>query len=120
MSIISLTYLIFIVIMAVLFFALPKKFQWLVLLAASTLFYLSAGVQCVGAIIVTIVSQYLLALRLDQLNRALEERLREEEVNGKEKAALKTAAASSKKKYVVCSILINIGFLCFVIYGRVF
>ena len=120
MSIISLTYLIFIVIMAGLFFAVPKKFQWLVLLAASTLFYLSAGVQCGGAIIVTIVSQYLLALRLDQLNRALEERLREKEVNGKEKAALKRAAASSKKKYVVCSILINIGLLCFVKYTGVF
>ena len=120
MSIISLTYLIFIIIIMFLYFGMPKKFQWTVLLAGSAVFYLSAGISCVGAILATIVSQYLLAARLDRMNCELESRLQESGLCGKEKAALKRAAASSKKKYVVCSILINIGLLCFVKYTGVF
>lgn len=116
MSIISLAYLIFIIITVFLYFMLPKKFQWIVLLMASTVFYLSAGISCVGAILITTVSQYLLALRLDRMNCGLECKLQESGLSGKEKTALKKACAAAKKKYVVFSVLINIGLLCFVKY----
>ncbi len=120
MSVISLTYLIFIIITTLLYFTIPKKYQWVVLLAASMAFYLSAGIRCAGAIIVTIVSQYLLAMRLDQMNRGLEERLLQGELTGKEKTALKKNCTASRRKYVVLSVLINIGLLCFVKYTGVF
>ena len=120
MSIISLTYPIFIIITAFLYFIIPKKFQWIVLLMASTVFYVSAGISCMGAILATIVSQYLLAARLDRMNCELESRLQESGLCGKEKAALKKAGADAKKKYVVLSVLINIGLLCFVKYTGVF
>lgn len=120
MSIISLTFLIFIIITTLLYFIMPKKYQWVVLLAASMAFYLSAGIQCTGAIAVTIVSQYLLAMRLDRMNHDLEERSQRDGLTGKEKAALKKACAAAKKKYVFFSVLINIGLLCFVKYTGVF
>ena len=87
---------------------------------ASTVFYVSAGISCMGAILATIVSQYLLAARLDRMNCELESRLQESGLCGKEKAALKKAGADAKKKYVVLSVLINIGLLCFVKYTGVF
>ena len=120
MSIISLTYLIFIIIIMFLYFGMPKKFQWTVLLAGSAVFYLSAGISCVGAILATIVSQYLLAAQLDRMNCRLESKLQESGLSRKEKTMLKKAGAAAKKKYVVFSVLINMGLLCFVKYTGVF
>ena len=101
MSIISLTYPIFIIITAFLYFIIPKKFQWIVLLMASTVFYVSAGISCMGAILATIVSQYLLAAQLDRMNCRLESKLQESGLSRKEKTMLKKAGAAAKKKYVV-------------------
>lgn len=97
MSIISLTYLIFIIIIMFLYFGMPKKFQWTVLLAGSAVFYLSAGISCVGAILATIVSQYLLAAQLDRMNCRLESKLQESGLSRKEKTMLKKPVLPLRK-----------------------
>ena len=71
MSIFSTEFAVFMVILAVLYFLVPKKLQWVILLAASIAFYLSGGWKGFCYILVTIISQYFLALALENKNDEL-------------------------------------------------
>ena len=67
MNFISLRFVAFIVITACIYFAFPKKkYQWVVLLAASWVFYLAAGVRYAFYLLFTSLTSYYAALRIDQ------------------------------------------------------
>lgn len=116
MSIISLTFIGFAAVLVCLYFLLPRKCQWGVLLAASMLFYLSSGWKSIVYILVTIETQYFLALMLERQNDRMREEFAENEADGRQKKDIKKKYAKVKKKYVFFSVLINVGLLCFVKY----
>ena len=82
MTVNSLSFLIFFVLVAIVYF-LPflKKYQWIVLLAASYLFFLSFGVRPVIYILITTVTTYLATRKLG--------RLRAEQISPKEREGQK-------------------------------
>lgn len=53
MSFISVTFLLFVMIVSVAYFAMPLKFRWIILLIASILFYVSAGWKFLPFIVIT-------------------------------------------------------------------
>ena len=61
MTLTSFPFLVFAAVTVLLYYLLPKKVQWVVLLAASTLFYGAAGGWYLPFILVTILSTYFLA-----------------------------------------------------------
>ena len=113
MSILSITFIGFVAILVALYFLLPKKYQWVVLLTASTVFYLSGGWRGIGYILITIVSQYFLALALEHKNDQMAQMLEKDGLDNKQKKQIKAQYASKKKLYVLISVLINLGILCF-------
>lgn len=113
MSVFSVTFIGFMTILVALYFLLPKKFQWVVLLVASTVFYLTSGWQGMIFILTTIISQYLLALILERKNGEMAEELAANQLDNKQRKQLKQRYVSQKKWYVLFSVLINIGILCF-------
>lgn len=113
MSILSLTFIGFVAILVALYFLLPKKFQWVVLLAANAVFYLAGGLRSVCYILVTIVSQYFLALALERENDQMAQKLEKRKLNNKRKQQIKQEYSAKKKRYVLFSLLINLGILCF-------
>lgn len=113
MSIFSMTFIGFLVILVSLYFLLPKKCQWVVLLAASTAFYLAGGYRGVLFILVTIVSQYFLALALERNNDQMAQELEVKKPDKKKKQQIQARYTSKKKLYVLISVLINLGILCF-------
>lgn len=116
MTIISVQFIIFSVTLVCLYFLLPKKYQWKILLVFSFLFYLLAGWKGLAFVLITIITQYILAIRLDSQNKAFEEEVTEKALKGKEKAELKKKYVTVKRRYVLISVLINIGILCVVKY----
>lgn len=113
MSVFSITFIGFIVLLVALYFLLPKKLQWFVLLAASTVFYLAGGWRSMVYILVTIVSQYLLALALERENEQMARLLKPKKLDNQQKKRIKQEYSSKKKRYVLFSVLINLGILCF-------
>ena len=110
MSIISLTFIAFVILLTIVYFLLPYKFQWLILLVASFAFYIMNGWRSLLYILVTILTQYFLAIALDNKNMEMEkEVLGGGNIGGKEKKVIKEKYALVKKKYVVLSVLLNIG-----------
>lgn len=119
MSMLSITFIGFVIILVALYFLLPKKCQWAVLLAASTVFYLAGGWREIFFILVTIISQYVLALLLERKNDEMAERLKSKGLNGSQKKQIKREYSAQKKRYVVLSLVINLGILCFFKYANV-
>jgi len=56
----------FFAIVLVFFYILPQKFRWLLLLAASTVFYASADWKMLGLIVGSIVISYITGLKIEQ------------------------------------------------------
>lgn len=84
----SLEYLIFLPIVVVLYFALPVKWRWLLLLVASYLFYMSWKASYVGLIAFTTLVDYYLALKIG-----------------------KAPTKKRKKGLLVLSLVVNLGML---------
>lgn len=112
MSIVSFTFILFVIVLVGLYFLLPHRFQWMILLAASIVFYLSGGLKSVLYILVTIGTQYHLAMALERKNAEMAQKIDAVE-DGKQKKQIKKEYSARKKRYVWLSVAINIGILCF-------
>ena len=60
-------FIIGLVILCVVYFLMPKKFRWMLLLLASMLFYAYSGVENLLYIAATTVSTYLVTRKLDAM-----------------------------------------------------
>ena len=66
MSFTSIDFLAFFGILIILYYALPKKIQWIVLLVASYTFYTLAGLKYIGFILFTTITTYLVTRYMDE------------------------------------------------------
>ena len=66
MSFTSIDFLLFFGILIILYYALPKKVQWIVLLVASYSFYALAGLKYAGFILFTTITTYLVTRYMDR------------------------------------------------------
>lgn len=94
MQLTSTGYLLFLLIGVLLYYGLPKKQQWKVLLVMSVLFYCMFDIRLIGYIIVSTVSVFFAAKAIEPLKRG----------------------TSKKKKILVFTLILNFGLLAFVKY----
>lgn len=116
MALVSAQFLIFVIILLSVYYSIGKRFQWIFLLIASTVFYMSGDWHDVLYLGSTIVIQYVCTRLLDRENEAFEAEVREKQLKGKEKTACKNRYAQKKKKYLLLSVIITVGFLCYIKY----
>ena len=105
MSFTSLTFLAFLAGLIVLYYVLPRKLQWVLLLAASCAFYLCGGAKTIGYLAFTALTTYTAGRRLGVLNahwRALD---------AQEKKQQKCAHDRRRKGAVWLVCLLNFGVL---------
>ena len=69
MSFVSLRFLLFAVILFVVYYAVPKRFQWMILLLASMVFYTVAGVAGLVFLLATSVTIHCGALGLQTMTK---------------------------------------------------
>lgn len=116
MSIISLQFIAFAILAVAMYFLVPKKYQWIVLLFVSVEFYLSAGLNSCLYILVTIVTQYFLALALDRKNAVQTKALSETGLSNAQKKEIKQRYSGKKKTLVLLAVVINLGILIVIKY----
>ena len=63
----SYRFILFILALFLVYYIIPKKYQWMLLLLASYIFYSIAGVKYLIYILATTLSTYFISLRLNQL-----------------------------------------------------
>ncbi len=109
----SYSFLFFIFILFIVYYLIPKKYQWMLLLVASALFYGLVNVKYLLYIATTAISAYVIGIKFNALHDTQKEYLREnkEILSRADKKAYKATIKKSKKKFLVYCLLLNFGIL---------
>ncbi len=115
MSITSFLFLCFIFAVFVLYYLIPSRFQWVLLLIASVVFYLSGGIQSAGYVVITATTIYIAAVAMQKLADEQKRYIKENKavLTKDEKTAYKNRIKKRRKIWMLSALLINIGLLCF-------
>ncbi len=113
MSYVSGQYLLFLGIVFILYYVIPKKYQWVFLLACSYGFYLFAGIKPLFFILFTTASTYFAGLKMGAYEKEYKTYLdkHRDEISRDEKKELKANNAARKKKVLLVALLSNFGIL---------
>ncbi len=103
----------FLAVVFLLYYTLPKKWQWPFLLVASYVFYFIASPSYVVFILTTTISTYLVSLKLDQLETRQKEYLKAHkgEISREEKKEYKAGVRARKWKWLLLCLFFNLGIL---------
>ncbi len=113
MSFTSFEFFVFLAITLLLYYILPKKTQWVILLVASFIFYAFAGGFYLPYILVTIISSYIISM-LMKANASRERVYITENKESLDKEQRKAYKAKEKKKrfyILIIGLVINFGML---------
>ena len=109
----SYEFLFFVLITCVLYYVIPKKWQWMLLLVASYVFYFLAGASYLPYIFVTTVSTYLIARKITALQAEVEAYIKEhkQELSREERKEYKAREKKKQWRLLLLCLLFNIGIL---------
>ncbi|MBP1754258.1 MAG: algI [Firmicutes bacterium] len=115
----SYRFILFILILFILYYIIPKKLQWMLLLLASYLFYSIAGLRYLIYIATTTLSTYLISLRLNQLQSEQSSFLKEQKdsLDREGKKAYKASMKLKQRRWLVLCLIINFGILAVLKYS---
>jgi alginate O-acetyltransferase complex protein AlgI len=118
----SLHFFIFFPIVAILYYVIPKKYQWIWLLIASYTFYLMANFKFGFFLMSTTVTTYYAAIGIGKMNEHQKSVLLENKgIYAKEQVKELKAAVKKRKKQVMAAVLLlNFGILAFLKYSNFF
>ncbi len=114
MSITSLTFVLFAALVYVLYYALPRRTQWMVLLAASLVFYAASGAENLLFVLITSSTVYGGTLWMARLSASRKKYLKEnrDTLSKAEKSAFKKKNGRKRRTVMLSVLLVNIGILC--------
>lgn len=118
MSFASAQFLAFFTVLFVLYYLIPKRHQWKLLLIGSLFFYYFAGWYCLIYIGVTTVTTYLAARKVGDLQREQDAWLKEHraELDKDQRKAYKAAGKKLRWRWTLACLLLNFGILAVVKY----
>lgn len=114
----SYEFLGFLLVLFLLYYLIPKKYQWMLLLAASYIFYFMAGAYCLVYILVTTVTVYLLGRKIENLREEQSAYLKEHraELGKEEKKAYKSGMKKRQWRVLLIALFVGLGILAVVKY----
>lgn len=123
MSYTSLNFILFVCLVAAVYFLFPKKqYQWTVLLAASYAFYLIASYRLALFLLLTTATTFYAGIRIEDIALAGKEELKEhkKDWDKETKKAYKEQLKTKKKKVMLLALVLNLGILAFLKYYNFF
>lgn len=111
----SVSFLLFAAVLLGLYYLLPKKFQWCLLLIGSYCFYLWAGVEYLAFMLFTTVTTYAATMLMDRRIAAQEKYLAENKatLSREEKKAFKAKTKSRNRVWMILCLVLNFVILAF-------
>ena len=118
MSFISTGLLLLVFATAVVYYIMPKKYQWIILLAVSYMFYASYGLQYVGFIVFTTITTFLGGVFIEKIAQTGKDKIsaNKEILTTDEKKAIKAQIKRNKKLICALILVLNFGILAFLKY----
>jgi D-alanyl-lipoteichoic acid acyltransferase DltB (MBOAT superfamily) len=114
----SYTFIIFIAILFVVYYLIPKKYQWMLLLGASYLFYSFAGAKYLLYLLFTTITTYVVSRKIDNLYQIQSKYLAQHkgELSREEKKTYKASIKSKQWKWLLVCLILNFGDLAIIKY----
>jgi len=114
----SYEFILFLIVLFVLYYLVPKKFQWILLLIASYVFYSFAGVKYLAYILATTLSTYFAGIKISKLKATASAYLSKhrEDMPREERKAYKERMKKKQKTWLVLCLVFNFGILAVVKY----
>ena len=114
MSITSLVFLLFVFCTLTVYYIIPKKFQWAVLLAASLVFYIVSSTWGIFFVLITSLTTYGAALLMTAVRQKQKAYVKENKdaLSKEEKKAVKETANKKRKRIMITTLILNFGILC--------
>lgn len=118
MSITSLIFVIFVAVSALVYYIVPKKAQWVVLLIASLVFYALSSTVLTLFMIASTLLIYLGAIKIQQLSDAFKSK--KSELEKAERKALKAETKKKQKVVLTVIVILNLAILAVLKYSNFF
>ena len=118
----SYGFLIFLALLVPLYYLIPKKWQWVLLLVGSYVFYSFAGTGYLAYIVSTTLTTWYAAIRMDKLKDIQTEYLaaKKGELSRQDRKVYKAEMKSKQRKWLILCLGINLGTLAVLKYGGYF
>lgn len=114
----SYTFMIFLAVLFVVYYTIPKRFQWMLLLVASYTFYALASVKYLLYIFITTVATYTAARKVGQVTSAQASylELNKADMTKEERKAYNESMKRRKWKWLLVCLFIDLGLLAILKY----
>lgn len=112
----------FLIVLFCVYYLVPKRFQWQILLAASYLFYCASGIENLVYIITTTITVYVAAVCIER-NAVRQKKYLDEhktEMTKEARKAYKERQGKVRLRLLAAGLVLNIGILAAVKYGNFF
>jgi Predicted membrane protein involved in D-alanine export len=118
MSFLQFQFWLFLCILVLAYYFLPKKFQWICLLIGSYVFYAFAGIKTIGYILFTTISVWIGTIYINKINERKEAELieKKEFLTPQTKKNIKSIARKKQRVIFWCILLANFSILGFLKY----
>ncbi len=109
----SHNFIIFIILLFIIYYLVPKRYQWVLLLTGSYIFYFFAGIKYLIYILFTTVSSYFISRRLSRLKEKRESYLTEKKdsLTREEKKEYKAFMKARRFRWLLLCLFLNFGIL---------
>ena len=113
MTFLSFGFLVFFAVLAALYFLLPKKCQWPLLLIFSYAFYFLASEKLPVYMLITTAVTYFAAMGIQALKDKTDGEIKSRaDITRDEKKALRAQSDKKRKAVLILAVCINLGILC--------
>ncbi len=115
----SYEFILFLIILVVLYYLIPKKWQWVLLLSASYVFYSFAGIENFAYILTTTITTWFVAVKMDKLKQQQTDYLArmKKEMTREDRKLYRASIKAKQRKWLIACLLINFGTLALLKYA---
>lgn len=113
MPLLSVSFIALLVGVFIVYYLIPQRHRWMVLLLASMVFYIAAGAGSLVYMLATSAAVYAAALYMQRVADAQKAYLKANKLSREEKAALRAKNRRKRKGALLGALLVSLGLLCF-------
>jgi len=115
MSFLSIAFLLFLLVTAAVYFLVPGKYRWAVLLVASYIFYAISGVKYLVYILLTTVTSYFAGRYIQKEHERIDAAVAAmKDLDRKEKKAFRARESRGLRRMAAGTMILNFGILIFI------
>ena len=118
MPVLSVSFILLLIGVFAAYYLVAQRYRWIVLLAASLIFYSAAGLSSLAFMLTTSVTVYASACYMQRVSDGQKAYFKAHALSREEKSAVRRRNQRRRRASLVLTLAVNLGLLCFFKYAR--